>query len=104
MGRPTKLTPKTQQAIVDAIAAGNYQEIAARAAGVAPSTFYEWKSRGEEGGPGNERFVEFLEAVEGAEAQAELAAVSAMRSAWNKEWRSAIEYLGRRYPDRWGKD
>ena len=97
------MTAARERQIVGTVARGNYVEVAARAAGIAPSTLYEWKSRGEEGGPGNEPYVGFLEALTRAEAEAEIEGVEAIRGAWNKDWRSAIEYLARRYPERWGK-
>ncbi len=104
VARPTKLTSERRRQIIELVRDGNYVEVAARASGIAPSTLYEWKARGEEGGPGNERFVEFLESLTRAEAEAETAGVAAIRGAWTKDWRSAIEYLARRYPRRWAKD
>ncbi len=46
MGRPTKLTTGTSQAIIVAIRAGAYAAEAARAQGVAESTYYSWLERG----------------------------------------------------------
>ena len=46
VARPSKLTPETQNRIVQAARAGNYREAAARSAGIAPSTLYDWLSRG----------------------------------------------------------
>jgi len=45
IGRPTKLSPETQEKIVTCVAAGNYIDVAAAYAGVAKSTVYEWMSR-----------------------------------------------------------
>jgi hypothetical protein len=49
MGRPTKLTPERHRRIVEAIRAGCYAEVAARAAGIVPSTYYDWLQRGQNG-------------------------------------------------------
>lgn len=52
-GRPTKLTPETQQTIAQAIRANAYPETAAALAGIDRDSFYEWLKRGvrEESGP-----------------------------------------------------
>ena len=48
MGKPTKLTPKLQQTIVNAITAGNYVEAACGFAGIKKQTHYNWMNRGKE--------------------------------------------------------
>jgi transposase-like protein len=73
VARPIKLTQARQDRICDAIRDGAYAEVAARAAGVAASTYYEWRRRGR---LGEEPFSEFLEALAQAEAEAELEAVA----------------------------
>ena len=47
-GRPSKLTPKVQQKIVEAIRNGNYYEVACRYAGVSYDSFRTWMARGEQ--------------------------------------------------------
>lgn len=42
MARPTKLNDETAKAICDVVAAGNYIETAAAAAGITKETLYEW--------------------------------------------------------------
>jgi hypothetical protein len=101
MSRPTKLTPHRHDKIVAAIRAGSYAEVAARAANIAPSTYYLWLERGKNG---EQPFLEFLEAVREAEAQAELEAVTVIRGAARAgDWRAAQSYLERRHPSRWGR-
>jgi hypothetical protein len=46
-------------------------------------------------------YLELLESVTGAQAIAEVAAVSAWRSAWSTDWRAARDYLARTAPERW---
>lgn len=46
MGRPTKFTPGVADLIIHLIEGGVPRDHAARAAGVAPSTFYAWLARG----------------------------------------------------------
>ena len=48
MGRPTKLTTITTQAILDVVAAGGTRAVAAEAAGVSRGTLYGWLRRGTE--------------------------------------------------------
>ena len=45
-GRPSKLTRQTQDKIRAGVAAGLPVEVAARSAGIAPSTVYEWRQIG----------------------------------------------------------
>ncbi|HEY4897587.1 MAG TPA: transposase [Solirubrobacteraceae bacterium] len=99
MARPTKLTPELQERIIKAVRAGNYAEAAARASGIAPSTYYRWLQRGtvEEHGA----YRDFSEAVRQAEAEAEVHAVAILRRAMGEDWRAALAYLERRYPGRW---
>lgn len=46
MARSSKLTPAVEQRIVEAIRAGNYRAIAARAAGIDERTLFRWTERG----------------------------------------------------------
>jgi hypothetical protein len=93
------LSEAVQGRIVSAIRAGNHAEIAARSAGIAPSTYYRWLERGEhdEDGP----YAAFVAAVRLAEAEAEVHAVAIMRRAMPEDWRAALSYLERRHPARW---
>jgi hypothetical protein len=100
MGRPTKLTPSCQDRIIQALRAGNHREPAARAAGIAPSTFYAWLERGA-ADPPDSPYAGFAEAVQRAEAEAEVYAVAVIRQAMSEDWRAAVSYLERRHPGRW---
>lgn len=46
-------------------------------------------------------YLELLESVTGAQAEAEVAAVAAWRKAWGDDWRAARDYLARTAPERW---
>ena len=100
-GRPTKLTPDTQKTIVSYLRKGNTVEAAATAAGVHRVTLHEWLARGrtELSGP----HVEFLAAVEQAQAMAHVNAVERLQKGAEKDWKAALAFLERRYPDEWGK-
>lgn len=102
MARQSKLTPETQKKIVDAIAEGNYLETAAAIGGVTYTTLNNWMKKGEAASSG--AYVEFLEAVKRAEAEAEALRVSRISKAGKDgNWQADAWYLERRYPDRWGK-
>lgn len=101
MPRPTKLTPKVHECVVASIRAGAYAEQAAKAAGIAPSTYDDWIRRGE---AGERPFSAFSEAIRAGEAEAEVAAVTILREAAQAgDWRAAAHYLERRHPERWGR-
>jgi transposase-like protein len=110
----TKLTPDRQARITEALAQGNYIETAARYSGVSPQVFYKWMSRGNEERqrigdgadptPGEEIYVEFVEAVEKARSQAEMRNVGLIqKAAVDGTWQAAAWYLERSYPKRWGR-
>jgi hypothetical protein len=79
--------------ILDVIRAGNYNVIAARAAGINPDTFYEWmKTR-----------PDFSDAVKKAQAEGECRNVTIIAQAAQKQWQAAAWNLERKYPERWGQ-
>lgn len=105
VGRQTKLTPEVQKKIVDAVRAGAFLSVAARYAGVGPSTLMLWMERGRQVTSRKAKdaiYLEFLEEVEAAEAQAEVAANLQWRAAWAKDWHAAKDWLVGRHPDRYG--
>lgn len=101
MARPTKLTPETHSAIVEAILHGATYKDAAEAAGVWYTTFNEWMRKGEEAKSG--QFYEFNHAVRQAEAQCRLNMTRVIQSAAAKgDWKAAEAYLKRRDRQNWG--
>lgn len=114
MGRPTKLTPEIQRAIVSALEAGNYQDDSAAFAGISTSALYNWIARGraereriEAGGKPTKSeapFVEFVDAVESARAKAAVRHVANIAKAANEgAWQASAWYLERSYPQKWGR-
>jgi hypothetical protein len=101
MARRTKLNPEVQEQIVAAIRAGSFPEPAARAAGIAPATYYRWMRLGREEDSGLHR--DFLEAVRRAEGEAEVHAIAVIRKQMPGDWRAALAYLERRHSERWGR-
>ena len=115
MGRPTKLTPKIQEEILQVIRSGNYIETACAYTGINKSTFYLWLKRGarEKDRVANnprakirkneKKYVDFSNAVEKALAHAEIRDVAIIGKAAEKEWQAAAWRLERKFPDRWGR-
>ncbi len=110
-GRLGALTDDMQARIVDAVAQGSYLKVAAQAAGIGQNTLSTWLSRGRDAAaaldrgedlPDSEdRYLRFLQAVTHAQAQAEVDAVAAWRTAFGTDWRAARDYLARTAPERW---
>lgn len=99
VGRPSKLTPDTKRRLLDAIRAGNYREPACVYAGISISTFYLWLEKGREQKSG--QYMEFMEEVTRAEAEAEVRMVAQWQAHIPRDWRAARDFLARRNPKRW---
>jgi hypothetical protein len=99
-GRPVGLTPRIQEIICEAIAAGNYQKVAARAAGISEGTLLKWRARGRRG---EEPYLTLELAIEEAEHDCEKRLVAKVMAATSVDWRAAAMMLERKYPDRWSK-
>lgn len=100
MGRPSKLTPEVQAAIVKGVRAGNYPEIAAQSQGIHRATFFAWMERGR---TGEAPYSDFRDAVTRAKAWAERKMVRVVRTAAVTDSRAAEWYLERSASDRWGR-
>jgi hypothetical protein len=92
MPAKSKLTPELQKLICTLLQAGNTKKVAAEAAGIAESTFYDWM----------QTTPAFAAAVEKAEAEAEATLVTRVAKAASNSWRAAAWLLERRNPDEWG--
>lgn len=95
-----------QKTIADAVAAGNYLNVAAQYAGLPPDTVYQWIHRGRaaiERGQRATKYAKFVIAIDQAMAAAEMNHVEIIESASGRSWAAAAWWLERRYPGRWGK-
>lgn len=103
-GRPTLLKPASADQLVAMLRAGNYIEVAARAAGVSRSTFRGWMQRGLSDLEEDRPFRELRERVETALAEGEVRNVTHIAvAARDGDWNAAAWILERHYPDRWGR-
>lgn len=92
-----KLTPELQTKIVAAIRQGNYREVAAQWAGIAPETFCRWMKRPER------IYADFRQAVLEAEKAAEIQAVARIMRAAAEDPKYAQWWLERKFPQRWAR-
>lgn len=100
-GRPPKLDVERVERLCQYLRAGNYIKTACAGAGISQSLYHNWHSTGcddREAGR-KTKFVEFLERIEEASAEAEIMLVAEVRKAGGK---GALEVLKRRFRDRWG--
>lgn len=98
MPRPPKLTPEIQNRIVTAISTGNTRKTAAAYAGIGERTLYTWLAR--KSGP----YEQFRQAIEKAEADAEVANVTLIRqAATSGTWTAAAWWLERMRPADFGR-
>lgn len=93
-GQPTKYTPERIARILGYLRLGNTRKAAGLASGISHETFSQWLNR----------YPEFSEAVENAEAEAELAHVgNVLQAAGKGAWQASAWWLERRRHDSWGR-
>lgn len=109
-GRPTKLTEPIAVKVISYVLAGNYKTTACRAVGISTYTLRNWVARAEEwlesdqDVPADELiYIQFFNALEWAEAQAELKLMTQAVSGIPGAWQAAMTVLERKHPERWGK-
>jgi hypothetical protein len=104
-GRPSKLTIDVQSKICAALQRGNYIETSAAFAGVSKSVLFAWMKQGNadrDDGKAN-KYTRFLDAVEIAQAEAEVRDLQHIDKHGETSWQAAAWKLERRFPKRWGR-
>ena len=102
MGRPSKLDDARVEDLVKWLKLGYYIEDACTMAGIAKQTYYNWiaKAEANEG----QEYLDFLDAVKKARAEAEGAHIMNIRKAAdNGVWQASAWFLERSHPVKWGK-
>lgn len=102
----SKLSPSLQKAICDALREGLPRRSVANIVGIGYQTFLNWMKWGEqtdENGnlTSDPAYWNFRVSVLQAEAEAEQKAIKEVRDAGYVEWRAAMTFLERRFPDTW---
>jgi hypothetical protein len=113
-GRPTIFVQAVRDRIIDFVRAGNYAESAASAAGISRSLFFKKRRAGVqlrdqiEAGeltmPTADELVlvEFVDALERAEAEAEVRDIMLIGKAGERDWKAAAWRRSRMNKVRWG--
>jgi transposase len=86
MARPTKRTRDRETRLFEALKAGNTRRASCSYAGISESSLALWM----------DRFPDFRDAVEKAEAEAEIRNVAIIQRAANETWQAAAWWLERR--------
>lgn len=103
-GAPSKLTEVLQKKIVKLVREGNYFSVVARVCQLDPTTIHRWYDTGEaecKAGKTEGKYYEFYLAVSAAEAQCEADLIRYLKDHSRKDTRAVLEFLARRYPERW---
>ena len=109
----SKLTEEVIKDIAKKLRVGNYMKTVAISIGVSERTFYYWVDRGEKANklaeagqkvPIEEKiYLQFLQSIRQAEAEAEIVIVAQIFSQIPKDWKAGLELLARKYPERWAR-
>jgi hypothetical protein len=101
MGRPSKLTSELQASMVKMLRAGVHPETACKVEGLALSTYYDWRKRGEEG---EEPYAEFLFETTRATALVIGQLEHEVIKAAQRDWRAGAFMLSKRARDIYGNE
>lgn len=105
-GASTKFTRDTVERLLEAVRAGLPYHLAAEAAGISESTFYDWQ-RGKfpRGLDEDQKALksEFLEGLTRAKGDSALTLMQIIKDAAPEDWRAAAWILERRFPRDFGK-
>ena len=101
-GRPSLMTEEVRDRLCSALADGNHFDTACSYAGIGYSTFRSWMVAAQES-DAEPKLLEFLEVITRAMHEAEFYAVKSVKDQMTKDWRAAIAFLERRFPQKWGR-
>lgn len=97
----SKFTTQRRAAIIEAVAKGHSLTSAAAFGGISKQTLFSWLAKAEKQPDG--QYEQFARDLALASAQAADIAVGAIKAAMPDDWRAAMEFLARRFPDDWSK-
>lgn len=104
MAAPSKFTRQTIDMLIAGIRNGLPYELAAEAAGIGTSTFYNWQRGDFPRGADKALKVEFLDALTRARGESAFRLAGLINRAATDDWRAAGWLLERRFPGDFGKD
>ena len=97
---PPTMTRSAVEKLLDLIAAGNHLDTACICSGISSTTYRNWKEKGLNG---TQPYADFLNLALEAEAEAEVTVASFLAAEAVLDPRVAQSFLGRRFPERWGR-
>lgn len=101
--RPTKFTRETVDRLLAAIRAGLPYHLAAEAAGISETTFYEWQRGQFPRGADKQLKAQFSEELTRARGGSAARLISIINQAAPQDWRAAAWILERRFRQEFGK-
>jgi hypothetical protein len=99
----SKFTAARRAAIIEALERGNTLTHACALAGISRTLVYQWLAKGEAAKDPNSTFRRFAEDVARANATVADEAIGTIRNAMPDDWRAAMTFLERRFPDEFAK-
>jgi hypothetical protein len=113
VARPIELTAEISEGVANLIRAGNVPLRAAMAKGVPRSTWYSWLARGRvaaarrkdalEISESERPFLDLLDAVERAESESQVIAISHLQKSMPSTPTAVLAWLERRFPAEWSR-
>ena len=113
MARPIDLTGEVTEGVANLIRAGNVPLRSAMAKGVPRSTWYSWLARARvaaarrkddlDVADSEQPFLELLDAVERAESESQIIAISHLQKAMPSTPTAVLAFLERRFPREWSR-
>jgi len=106
-GRPTKLTQKVQEAMCEGIRKGNYASVVMKGLNIDSGNHWNWYRKGkanELDGDGGNRYVDYFNSINEAEADAEQRMVDQWQEHFPGDWRAIQTFMERRWNDKWGRN
>ena len=97
-----KLTPKLRKSACELVEKGTPPKTAVVALGVGESTYRLWRSNAETEGS-DPKYKEFFEELQKAEQQCLSEVACNASQATKRDGKVALDFLGRRDPDQWGR-
>lgn len=101
-GRPSILTEELIVSVCVGILDGNYRMVAAKRAGLNQNTLEKWSQFGKD--DPTSIYGRFLRMIEESEAAAEAVCAKRVMDAGQGDWKAAMEWLARKFPERWASN
>ena len=102
MANKSKFSEEVTAAICESLEAGATRKAAHTAAGIPSATFYAWLGYGTQSPPKDQKYADFVEAIEAAEGEMIVTAVKAIKAAGAKSWQAWAWLLERRHAGDYG--